>query len=416
MDKEIDIATRRRRQWRAALPWIIGLGLAVAAVVTTLTVMEKSVKAKDLRDGLVDRGPIETTINASGRVVPAYEEIITSPFESRLIRNFVRVGDSVAAATPLLELDLESANTNFEKMLDTYRVMQHELTQLQLNNRTALSDLEMQIKVKEMQVNSLEVEVQNERHLDSLGSGTGERVRQAETSLATARLELRQLRQRLDNERLRTAAAEEAQRLQLSSYEKDLAMTRKTLAEGRIPAPISGSVTFIASGIGSKIAPGEKVAVVSDLSSFTIDGEVPEGNSNKVQPGADVLVRVGRNEFRGKVESITPQSQGGSVSLRIQLAEPGAKGLRSGLRADLYISYGYKSDVLRMPQGIFFKGPGEYQLFVYDSADHLRRRLVKLGDSNREYIEILSGLEPGDRVVTGDMEDYKGYKNLKIKK
>ncbi len=416
MDKQIDKATIRRRQLRAAVPWIIGTTVVLTAIIWLLLTLEKSVKERDIRIGTVDRGAIETTVNASGRVVPAYEEIITSPVESRLIQSFVRLGDSVSAGTPLLELDLETANTNFEKMLDTYEVMRRELLQLQLNNKTALSELDMQIKVKGMQVNSLEVEVQNERHLDSLGSGTGERVRQAETALATARLELQQLRHRHDNERLRANAAEEVQRLQLSSYEKDLAITRKTLARGRIPAPHSGSVTFILTDIGSKVSPGQKVAVVSDLSAFTIEGEVPEGNSERVKPGATVIVRVGKLELQGMVESITPQSNAGSVGLRVSLDNPRVKGLRSGLRADIFISYGYKDDVVRLSQGSFFKGPGDYQMFVLDADDHLTRRTVKLGDSNRRYVEVLSGLEPGDRVVVSDMENYRNSKNLKISK
>lgn len=416
MDKQIDKATIHRRQLRAAVPWIIGTTVVLTAIIWLLLTLEKSVKERDIRIGTVDRGAIETTVNASGRVVPAYEEIITSPVESRLIQSFVRLGDSVSAGTPLLELDLETANTNFEKMLDTYEVMRRELLQLQLNNKTALSELDMQIKVKGMQVNSLEVEVQNERHLDSLGSGTGERVRQAETALATARLELQQLRHRHDNERLRANAAEEVQRLQLSSYEKDLAMTRKTLARGRIPAPHSGSVTFILTDIGSKVSPGQKVAVVSDLSAFTIEGEVPEGNSERVKPGATVIVRVGKLELQGMVESITPQSNAGSVGLRVSLDNPRVKGLRSGLRADIFISYGYKDDVVRLSQDSFFKGPGDYQMFVLDADDHLTRRTVKLGDSNRRYVEVLSGLEPGDRVVVSDMENYRNSKNLKISK
>ncbi len=416
MDKQIDKATIHRRQLRAAVPWIIGTTVVLTAIIWLLLTLEKSVQERDIRIGTVDRGAIETTVNASGRVVPAYEEIITSPVESRLIQSFVRLGDSVSAGTPLLELDLETANTNFEKMLDTYEVMRRELLQLQLNNKTALSELDMQIKVKGMQVNSLEVEVQNERHLDSLGSGTGERVRQAETALATARLELQQLRHRHDNERLRANAAEEVQRLQLSSYEKDLAMTRKTLARGRIPAPHSGSVTFILTDIGSKVSPGQKVAVVSDLSAFTIEGEVPEGNSERVKPGATVIVRVGKLELQGMVESITPQSNAGSVGLRVSLDNPRVKGLRSGLRADIFISYGYKDDVVRLSQGSFFKGPGDYQMFVLDADDHLTRRTVKLGDSNRRYVEVLSGLEPGDRVVVSDMENYRNSKNLKISK
>ena len=102
------------------------------------------------------------------------------------------------------------------------------------------------------------------------------------------------------------------------------------------------------------------------------------------------------------------------MGLRISLDNPRAKGLRSGLRADLFISYGYKDDVVRLPQGAFFKGPGEYQLFVLDSDSRLQRRKVKLGDSNSSYIEVVSGLEPGDRVTVSDMTDYRNNKSLKL--
>ena len=80
--------------------------------------------------------------------------------------------------------------------------------------------------------------------------------------------------------------------------------TRRTLARGRIPAPYSGSVTFILTDIGSKITPGQKVAVISDLSAFTIEGEVPESNSERVKPGAPVAVHIGKIELQGMVESV----------------------------------------------------------------------------------------------------------------
>jgi HlyD family secretion protein len=81
----------------------------------------------------------------------------------------------------------------------------------------------------------------------------------------------------------------------------------------------------------------------------------------------------------------------------------------------MQILYGYKNNVVLMPNGTFFKGPGQYDLFVFTGERQLERRSVKLGDSNREYVEVLSGLKPGDRVVTSDMSEYSKSKNLKIK-
>jgi HlyD family secretion protein len=81
----------------------------------------------------------------------------------------------------------------------------------------------------------------------------------------------------------------------------------------------------------------------------------------------------------------------------------------------MQVVYGYKDKVMLMPNGTFFKGPGQYAVFVFDGDRQLVRRTVQLGDSNREYVEVLSGLKVGDRVVTSDMSDYSSHKTLKIK-
>ena len=313
-------------------------------------------------------------------------------------------------------LDLEQHQTALGKLRDERTIQEQTLRQLQLSNRTTLSDLEMQIKVNEMNVNRLRIDVDNERRLDSIGSGTGDRVRQAETAYAAGVLELEQLRTRLANEQLRTAAAERGQQLAVGSIDRDIALMDKTLHQGDIPAPLDGVLTFVVSDLGSRIGAGQKVAVVSDLSSFKILGEVSEGASSRVEVGAAVNVRINGAQLTGTVTNISPQAKQGVVSFTVSLDNPRESHLRSGGRAELYVSYGYKDNVLRVGNGSFYRGPGEYKVFVFDGDDRLERRKIKVGDCNREYVEILDGLHDGDRVVISDMENYKNDKVLKIKK
>lgn len=415
MDKKIDQKVLRARRRRRFLK--IGAVVATVAVgvVALLSWLESGVERDTLVIGVVDCGDIETTVPATGRVVPAYEEVINSPVTTRLLAVYATAGDSVRAGDPLLELDLEAEQANYDKMVDRYHVSQREMTQLQLQSRTNLSELEMQISVKEMDVNRRKIDVDNERRLDSLGSGTGDRVRTAETALRTAQLELAQLRQRLDNERLRSQAAEEVQSLNVSSIEKDLGIMRSTLQRGRICAPNDGILTFIVNEIGSQISMGQKVAVVSNLSSFKILGEIAEGASERMAVGSRVLIRIGRSELEGTVTNITPQSKGGVVEFVVNADDPRNPRLRSGVRAELYISYGFRDAAVRIPMGLYYKGSGEYYLFVEEGDERLVRRRVSLGESNRNYVEVLSGLKPGDRVVTSDMTDYENKTSLRIK-
>ncbi len=417
MDRKID---KKQIRKEARLRYAkIGIAVAcTAAAILSLSLLSgKSVYERDLSFGIADIGPLETTVAATGRVVPAFEEIINSPVDTRIVAVYAQPGDSVKAGTPLLLLDLKTAEADYSKLLGERRIKQNEITQLQLANSTRQSELAMQIKVKEMDVNRLAIEVDNERRLDSLGSGTGERVRQTETAYSTGVLELEQLRASLANERLRCRASEDIQRQALANFDQDLAIMKQKLDEGRIPAPHSGILSFISNEIGSRVAAGQKVAVVSDLSHFKIEGEVPESSSNRTGIGADVIVRIGSAELKGRVTNISPQSKAGIIPISIALDDASNPRLRSGLRTELYISYGYKDKALRIPAGPFFKGPGVYDLFVADGdGGMLRKRKVRLGDSNRNYIEVLNGLAQGDRVVVSDMEEFQKSNKLKLKK
>lgn len=415
MDKTIDKKEIRKEKSRRALVWGIAAAAGIAAVSFVLMNMAPSVNSRDITVGTAERGPLEITVAATGRVVPAHEEIINSPVETRVLRVYAQPGDTVKAGMPLLLLDLEQEQTALGKLHDARTMQQQELRQLELSNMTNISDLEMKIKVSEMNVSRQRIEVENERRLDSIGSGTGDRVRQAETAYRAGVLELEQLRTRLRNERQRASAAEASQRLNVCSSDRDIALMEKTIHRGSIPAPLDGVLTFITSELGSRVGAGEKVAVVSDLSSFKVVGEVPEGSSDRVQTGAAVTVRISGAQFAGTVSNITPQARQGVVSFVVRLDNPRDSRLRSGARAELQVSFGYKSDVLRVPNGSFYKGEGKYQIFVFDSENRAVRRTVHAGDCNRDYVEILDGLQPGDKIIVSDTEQYNTKNKLNIK-
>ena len=181
------------RQKRRRLIRICVISAAVIAVViTAVLLLRKGVKASDLKICEADRGTIETSINATGKVAPAFEEIINSPIATKIVEVYSKAGDSVSAGTPLLRLDLLSAETELKRIQDERDMKRLELDKLRLNNNTFLTNLDLQIRVKQMSVNRLAAEVVNEQRLDSLGSGTGDKVREVKLAYETARLELEQ--------------------------------------------------------------------------------------------------------------------------------------------------------------------------------------------------------------------------------
>ena len=125
-----------------------GIGAAMVVCATLLlSFMQSGVKRKDLIVSTVDKGTIEVSVSASGRVVPAFEEIINSPIHSRILEVYGKGGDSVEVGTPILKLDLQSTQTAYNKLLDEEQMRRYQLEQLRINNETQLSNMAMNIKV-----------------------------------------------------------------------------------------------------------------------------------------------------------------------------------------------------------------------------------------------------------------------------
>ncbi len=399
MDRELTPKERNSARRRKYLPYIIGGTAFTAGLITLLIASRQSVDREDLLITTVDSGTIETSVTGSGSIVPAFEEIINSPINSRIIEVYCKAGDSVDIGTPLLRLDLQSTETELNKLKDQIQMKNYELEQQKVNNNTRVSDLAMQVKVKEMTVNRLEAELRNERYLDSLGSGTGDRVRQAELAFNTGKLELEQMRQQLANERKVTAAGLSVKNLDINIARKNLGEMSRTLDDAQIKAPRKATLTFINDQIGQKVSEGEKIAIISDLSHFKVDGEIADAYGDR----------------NGTVSNVTPLSRNGVISFSVRLDDDADSRLRSGLKTDVYIMCNVMEDVRRIKNGSFYTGPGSYELFVFNGDDKLERRSVRLGDSNFEFVEVVDGLNDGDRVVVSDMKRFINATSVKVK-
>lgn len=416
MDRELTPKERNSARRRKYLPYIIGGTALAAGLITLLIASRQSVDREDLLITTVDSGTIETSVTGSGSIVPAFEEIINSPINSRIIEVYCKAGDSVDIGTPLLRLDLQSTETELNKLKDQIQMKNYELEQQKVNNNTRVSDLAMQVKVKEMTVNRLEAELRNERYLDSLGSGTGDRVRQAKLAYSTGKLELEQMRQQLANERKVTDAGLSVKNLDINIARKNLGEMSRTLDDAQIKAPRKATLTFINDQIGQKVSEGEKIAIISDLSHFKVDGEIADAYGDRIRVGSKAVVRIGRNErMDGIVSNVTPLSRNGVISFSVRLDDDADRRLRSGLKTDVYIMCNVMEDVRRIKNGSFYTGPGSYELFVFNGDDKLERRSVRLGDSNFEFVEVVDGLNDGDRVVVSDMKRFINATSVKVK-
>ena len=415
MDREISKEERIKSRNKMLVRYgAIGSGCLVVLWLV-ISMFRTSVQLKDLTLSTVDKGVIEVSVSASGKVVPAFEEIINSPINTRILQVYKKGGDSVEVGTPILKLDLQSTETAYRKLLDEEQMRRYQLEQLRIDNQTSLSDLEMKVKISAMKLNRMEVELRNERYLDSLGSGTTDKVRQAELAYNTGKLELEQLQQMYENGQQVKTADLKVKELEFQIFRKSLAEMKRTLDDAQIRSPRKAILTYINNQVGAQISQGEQVAVISDLSHFKVDGEIADSYGDRVAAGSKAVVKIGNEKLTGVVSSVTPLSKNGVISFSVQLDEANHKRLRSGLKTDVYVMNAVKDDVLRLANASYYVGPGEYDLFVLNGDDKLVQRKVRLGDSNFEYVEVVEGLQEDDQVVISNMSEFKSKKSIQVK-
>lgn len=413
MDREISKEVQRKEQRKQFIRIGTAVGGFIVLIVVVISMLQTSLKRKDLNISTVDKGVIEVSVSASGKVIPAFEEIINSPINSRIVEVYKRGGDSVDVGTPILKLDLQSAETEYNKQLDEEQMKSLQLEQQRVTNHNKLSEMEMNLKVSRMELDRKAVELRNERYLDSLGAGTTDKVRQVELDYNVSILKLKEDEQKYKNEQALAEADLKVKELELNIFRKSLAETRRTLEDAQIRSPRKAILTYVNNEIGSQIGQGAKVAIVSDLSHFKIEGEIADTYGDRIAAGSKAVIKIGSEKLDGTVSDVTPLSKNGVISFTVQLEEDNHKRLRSGLKTDVYVMNAVKDDVLRVANSSYYVGKGEYELFVVNGNQLLKRK-VQLGDSNFEYVEVVSGLQEGDQVIVSDMNAYKDKNKLKI--
>ena len=414
MDRAIPVSVQRKRRMVRYVKYAAIVAIVMGVAIWLGILMMSSVDKKSLITSQVDRGTIDVSITATGKVVPAFEEVIISPISAQILEVYAHSGDTVDVGTPLLRLDLQSAQTDYSKALDEQEIRRQQMVQLTTNTETQLSDRRMQLEVEEMKIGQLEAQLRNEQYLDSLGSGTKDRVHQAEITLRTAQMQLKQLRQQYENEvRVRKADLRMKQ-LQDGIADKSLEETRRTLDGANIRSPRKATLTYICSEIGSIVGSGSKVAVISDLTHFKVDCSIADTYSDRVLAGGRVLVKIGKERLFGTINTVTPLSQDGVITFTVLMDNPSHPKLRSGLKAEVFVITSIKEDILRIRNGSYYTGAGDYTLFIYKDEHTLVPRTVHLGDCNYDYVEVISGLEEGDSVVVSDMQRYKGKEKIRI--
>ncbi|MES2375094.1 MAG: HlyD family efflux transporter periplasmic adaptor subunit [Bacteroidota bacterium] len=413
MDKEITQEVAAKNKKKGLLIGSATIIIIVGLIWGIRSTFKSTIKKSEITVSTVSIGNVENTINATGEVLPEFEEILTSPINASIKSVIMDAGHNVKAGQSILSLDKSATQTDYEKLKFQLESKQNEIKKLRLDLNKSFFDIRSSNDIKQLHISNLTDAVQNAKRLFAAGGGTREDIEQAELNLKVAQLEKKQLENEIKNKQqtmqIEIKEAEIAARILASDGD---ALQRK-LNLANVIATRAGVVTYVNKNIGANVREGEAIARIADLGSFKVQGSISDNSMGQLHSGLPVIVLVNDVQLRGRVINVSPSVQNSVISFDIQLDERNSKQLRPNMKVDVYLVTAAHSRVMRVANGPAFKGPSVQDIFVVNGGKALRRT-VHIGLTNFDYVELLDGVKPGDTVITSDMTEYKNSKEVTV--
>lgn len=367
----------------------------------------------DITTARVELGIIENTINATGEVLPEFEEVLTSPINASIKNVLLDAGNKVTRGQSILTLDKSVSQTDYDKLQFQMESKQNEISKLKLDLEKSFFDIKSNNSIKQLRISNLTDAVSSAKRLLKAGGGTKEDVERAELELKVAELEKLQLENEIKSKQQTMKIEIREAEIALAIQRNDLDALKRRLDLADLIATRPGVITWVNKNIGSAVHEGDALVRIADLSGFKVAGSMSDNLLDKIHNNMTAIIRVGDTQLRGSIVNISPAVNDAIVSFDIQLNQKDSKVLRPNQKVDVFLVTATRNGVLRVANGPAFNGTNQQEVFVLKNGI-AERRSVKTGLSNFDYVEVLSGLKVGDEIITSDMGDYKNVKTVTI--
>lgn len=414
MDREISHKQQAQRKTKIYLLVIVTLVVAAFGLNQFKGMVEPAVKRSTFTTSIAEVGVIEATVPAAGVITPEYEVTISSPVNAKIEQVLFNAGEKVLAGQSILRLNKEASLLAFEKLNEEQHVNRNKINQLSLGLQKNLDELKTQYSIKQMKISSLETGLDHEQSLLAIGGSTAENVKQAHLTLNVAQLELTQIRNQIENQKAMMQADLKSLGYEINIREKDIKGVSDKLKNAAISSARDGVITWVNNKIGAEINEGEELVRIADLSSYKVEASISDTYADEVKAGRTALVRINKTDLRGIISNVQPAVENGTVKFSISLSDKNSKLLRSNLKVDVFVITSFKENTIRVKNGAAFNGSEAQKVFVLEGENAVVRK-VKIGESNSDYVEVLSGIKAGESVITSEMQDFIHLSKVKIK-
>jgi len=181
----------------------------------------------------------------------------------------------------------------------------------------------------------------------------------------------------------------------------------KILENLTLRSPIDGQLSTPQLEIGQGVSSGQRLGQVDVMGAYKVRCPIDELYLPRISTGLESTFKFAGKQYKLKIKYIYPTIANGRFEVDMDFDGEEPQGIRRGQSVRLRIALGNSSEQILLPKGGFYKDTGGNWVFVVlAEGNKAVKRPIKLGRQNTENFEVLSGLEPGDRVITSSYSHF----------
>jgi HlyD family secretion protein len=222
MDTEITAEVISKKRKKSILILALCIVTLVVAVLCLRMFFKSSLQRSEITIAKVEIGDVENTLNASGEVLPEFEEVITSPINASIKSAVMDAGTQIKAGQSILILDKSIPENEYIKLRFQLETKRNEIKKLKLDLDKSFFDIQSNNAIKQLRISSLQDAVENAKRLYKAGGGTREGIEQAELNLKVAGLEKKQLENEIKSKQQTMQVEEKEAEIAAAIQQNDL--------------------------------------------------------------------------------------------------------------------------------------------------------------------------------------------------
>lgn len=385
--------------------WTLSLDPAVPTIARSAVLIDS-----------VRRGDVVREVRGPGTLVPEHIRWITAQASARVERLLAESGREVKPGELLLELS--NPDLQIQTMQAEQQVRQAESDLLNLR-----TNLRSQLLTQQGIVASTRTQYVAAMQELSAADSLAKRKLMSEFDVRNRRAQAEELTTRLRLEQERLALMEQAMGTQVATQESQVRQLRAIAANQQmrlqslqVRAPDRGVLQDLTLQLGQWVPEGTTLAKVVQPGDLKAVLRIPESQAKDVAIGQEATIDTRNGLVKGRVTRKDPSAQGGSVTVDVTLDGALPRGAVPDLSVDGTIVIDRMKNVLYTGRPAFSAGSGSVSVFkLSEDGETATRVPVELGKSSVNVIEILRGLEIGDRIIVSDMSQYANVQTVRIK-